>query len=95
MHGQQNIKCLVRCTIFLQVGENDLLKKRQFYNNPLSDPKILLVHNVYCFSHGNDEVCIIGLFKYVHSLRHRIVQQAHKILRMKMSAALPKVKPNT
>ena len=47
------------------------------------------------FSHGIDEVCIIGLFKYVHCVYHRIVQQAHKIFRMKMSAALPKVKPNT
>jgi len=47
------------------------------------------------FSHGIDEVCIIDLYKYVHSVHHRIVQQAHKILRMKMSAALPNVKPNT
>jgi hypothetical protein len=47
------------------------------------------------FRHGIYEVCIIVLFKYVHSVHHRTVQQAHKILRMKMSAALPNVKPST
>lgn len=47
------------------------------------------------FSHGIDEVCISGLFEYVHSVHHRIVQQAHKTLRMKLSAALHSAKPNT
>ena len=63
MHGQQNIKCLARYTMFLQTGEYYLLKKQQFYNNTFSEPKILLVRNVHCFSDGIDEVRIIGLFQ--------------------------------
>jgi hypothetical protein len=32
--------------VFLQASDSDLLQKQQFYNNPLSDPKMLSVHNV-------------------------------------------------
>jgi len=49
--------------MFLQTGEYYLLKKQQFYNNTFSEPKILLVRNVHCFSDGIDEVRIIGLFQ--------------------------------